>query len=301
MRAYAIALLAAFVWSAAASPADATSPLAPTRARQVRIDNSKVRITWTDGSSDEGGFEVLRRRVVDPDFEVRGTVAANVVEFTDDDTPKDAVYIFRVRAFKNDEDSELSNECYVNRPPPALPVYFNARLIAHHVVRVGWSDMSNGERGFEIQRKDIGKPFQTVHVAASNEEIWEDYTLHPATNYTYRMRALGKPGVCWADSKYTKERFVTTNGGTRIIQVDVRGKGKGTVVSDPPGISCGFNDDHCSAEFPFVTNVKLIAKPKLGSQFRLWEDYGPCEDDKGACEVYMNDNHLVAARFRLNP
>jgi len=300
MRAEPKAVLFAFLCVAIAAPARAAVPAEPTTVRKSRISDTQVVVTWRDKSVNEDGFEILRRAIDEPEFEVRGTVNANVTTFTDNDTPKGTIFIFRVRSFNEDGNSDLSNECYVNRPSPPVPNYFNARLIALTVVRVGWLDRANGERGFEIQRAPLNGKFKTIAIVEPNTETWDDTGLDPTFTYTYRMRTLGRPGICWGNSKYTVERTVTTKGSVRILQVELRGRGDGTVTSDPPGISCGPDDDHCAAEFNLETNVTLEADPAHNSHFTGWEDIPRCDDTLGPCEVYMSKDKIIGAEFKRN-
>lgn len=301
MRAFAIAVLSVVLCAAAAGPALAAAPVAPDTVRKARISSTQVRITWADRSDDEDGFEILRRTIPDENFEIRGSVGPNVTEFVDDDTPRDTIFIYQVRSFRGESNSDLSNQCYVNRPGPPMPLSFTVRLIALHVVRVSWSDRSSGERGFEIQRAPFGTTrFKTVARVAANTETYDDYTLEPANTYTYRMRALGRPSICWGDSGFTPSRTVTTKGGVRILELELKGHGKGKVTSNPAGISCGPGDDHCTAEFPLSIDVILSAKPNASSHFAKWTNYLRCEDIKGPCKVYMNEDRQLGAWFRLN-
>ena len=158
MKARAIALLAAFVCVASAVPASAEVPDRPTGVRRDRISPTQVRITWEDRSSNEEGFEILRRNPANPDFVSRGTVGAGVTEFVDE-AETGTVFIYRVRAFNDDGSSAFGNDCFVGKNPPAVPINFKVRLIALTVVRVSWSDRSNGEQGFLIQRAAEGKGF----------------------------------------------------------------------------------------------------------------------------------------------
>lgn len=298
MKASVVAVLTLSLLAAGASVSPAAEPAKPTSVRQVRLDPEHVLLTWKDKSNNEDGFEILRRTVVDPNFESRGTVGPGVTQFLDE-VPRGTVYIYEVVAFNEDGESDSSNQCYVNRNPPPVPSYFNARLIALYLVRVSWSDRANGEDGFEIQRADFGKRFKTIARVDRNTETYDDATLKPANSYTYRMRTLGKPAICWKNSKYTVERSVTTKGGVRLLQVELRGRGQGTVVSSPPGISCGPKDDHCSAEFPLAVNVTLTAKPANSkSYFGAWADYKPCEKIKGPCTVYTDESRVIGAAFR---
>jgi hypothetical protein len=297
MKVHAIAVLSAVLCAALAVPAHAAAPAAPENVRKKRLNDEQVRITWLDSSSNEDGFEILRRPVTDPDFESRGTVGAGLTEFVDD-APRGTLFVYRVIAFNEDGDSKLSNECFVNRNPPPVPTYFNARLIALTIVRVRWQDRSNGERGFEIQRADLGKKFKTIARVPANTEVYDDETLDPANSYTYRMRALGRNGICIDDSKFSPERSVTTKGGVKLLEVELRGKGKGTVTSKPDGISCGPKDDHCVAEFPIATNVRLTAKPTAASAFSAWVDILKCENTKGDCTFNMGKDRVIGASFK---
>jgi hypothetical protein len=73
--------------------------------------------------------------------------------------------------------------------------------------------------------------------------------------------------------------------------------GPGTVVSTPPGISCGRDDDKCSAEFPAGTSVTLTPTPASGGAFGLWT--GPCAvAAQGACTQLVDGDVEVMAAFR---
>ena len=300
MKVPAIGVLSALLCAAAAVPARAAVPEAPDQVRKEKITDNDVLITWRDNSFDEQGFEILRRVVTDPvdAWESRGTVGVDVQEFLDT-APKGTLFIYRVRAFNADCPSSLSNECYVTRTPPPKPLSFFVRLIALYTVDVTWSDRSAGERGFEIQRALVGRSFKTIARVPANTEYYRDQTDRPATDYVYRMRATGRSGICQDDSAFTPLRAVTTLGAKRILSVELRGRGKGTVTSVPAGISCGPKDDHCTAEFPITSNVVLVAKPTPKSRFAGWADYQKCEGQAGPCSVYMGDNKTIAAPFRV--
>jgi hypothetical protein len=302
MRARTIALLSMLACLAAATVADATVPFAPDRVRRERVDSTHVRITWLDVSNNEDGFEILRRAAFqsEDNFQLRGTVGAGVTEFVDDDVVG-TTWVYRVRAFNEDGDSDFSNECYVNRARAAQPLYFHVRKIGLTVARVRWHDRSAGERGFELQRADFGKEnWKTIAVTEPNAEVYEDYTLSPAASFTYRLRALGRPAICWDNSKWTPERSLTTKGGVRILEIDLRGRGKGLVKSDPERIRCGMKDDHCAAEFPLASEVYLTADPGTYSRFAGWQDYGRCEGLEDTCRVTMEDNVIIGAPFKKN-
>ena len=297
-KSYRIALLSVLFFAAAVIPAQAAVPQAPAGLRKARINSEQVRVRWRDRSDNETGFRIERRPITENAFESRGTVPAGGTEFIDA-AAKGTVYIYRVVAFNGDGDSRSSNDCYVNRNPALVPVYFNVRLIALTVARVSWSDRTNGETGYEIQRAEPGKPFKTIIIVPANTEVYDDYSLSPANTYIYRVRTIGRPAICWDNSGYSVERALTTKGGVRLLSVDVRGTGKGMVTSTPAGISCGSKDDHCIAEFPLATDVTLVATPNLQSRFRGWVGIYKCEGLTAPCTFSMGQDREVGAAFRL--
>src|SRR5207253_3830846 len=84
MRALFTAVVSTVLCVGMAAPAPADTLLAPSAVRKERLNSTQVRITWKDGTIDEGGFQILRRPVTEPLFETRATVGPNVTEYVDD-------------------------------------------------------------------------------------------------------------------------------------------------------------------------------------------------------------------------
>jgi hypothetical protein len=93
-------------------------------------------------------------------------------------------------------------------------------------------------------------------------------------------------------SKSVKAAFGRTTARLRLAV-----GGPGTVVSTPQGISCGKDDDKCSAEFPAGTSVTLTPTPASGGVFGLWT--GPCAGAaQGPCTLVVDSDVEVMAAFR---
>jgi hypothetical protein len=79
-------------------------------------------------------------------------------------------------------------------------------------------------------------------------------------------------------------------------------EGRGTIVSDPPGILCG---SACSAEFLAGTRVTLDALTENGSEsmFMLWTPESGCSTDRRCQLGELNQSREVFAFFRtpFNP
>ena len=89
---------------------------------------------------------------------------------------------------------------------PADPTGLSATLPGTGAVQVAWTDASNNEDNFEIERKGVVGPFVRIQVATLNAVQYQDFSVQPSTTYTYRVRAVNGDGA----SGYTGESTVTT-------------------------------------------------------------------------------------------
>jgi hypothetical protein len=74
------------------------------------------------------------------------------------------------------------------------------------------------------------------------------------------------------------------------LEVTTEGEGLGEVECD-----VGSGPETCEAEYPFDTEVTLLAEPEEGSEFVEWE--GDCSG--ATCELTMDEEHTVTAVFDL--
>lgn len=77
------------------------------------------------------------------------------------------------------------------------------------------------------------------------------------------------------------------------LSVVVTGSGRGTVTSQPAGISCRADGGTCTAQFPEGTQVTLTGAPDAGSVFVEWSN--ACAG--GTCTVTMDGARTVGASF----
>ena len=91
--------------------------------------------------------------------------------------------------------------------PPVAPSSPSASSSSLTEVNLSWTDNSNNESGFRIERK-IGAAgtYSLIHTAAANETSYDDGGLTEATTYYYRIAAYNAQG----DSMYSSEVNATT-------------------------------------------------------------------------------------------
>ncbi len=125
------------------------------------------------------------------------------------------------------------------------------------------------------------------------------------------LRALPAPGSAFSgwtgacvssgsSPQCTIPMSAASTVGATFVQLTVRlsvqlaGRGRGTVVSDPAGIDCG---ETCAASFPAASNVALRAVPAVGSAFAGWTGACATAATSPECSVTMTDASTVAASF----
>lgn len=75
-----------------------TPPFAPTGADAAPLSAGRVRVTWTDVSKVETGYEVMRALASNQLFERVAVVGPNVTQFLDSTAGQETVYLYRVAA-----------------------------------------------------------------------------------------------------------------------------------------------------------------------------------------------------------
>jgi len=78
---------------------------------------------------------------------------------------------------------------------PAAPTGLSAAARSVSEVVLDWTDRSNNETGFRIERKGLGGAFQEVGSVGAGVTTFVAGGLAPATFYTFRVRATGAGGA----------------------------------------------------------------------------------------------------------
>ena len=106
--------------------------------------------------------------------------------------------------------------------PPAVPSSLIAAAVTSGQIDLTWSDNSNNENGFAIERKTgVGGTYAEVATVGANVTGYQDTGLAPLTTYFYRVLAFNSGG----DSSYSNEDSATTldggGGGTLFVDAIV--------------------------------------------------------------------------------
>src|SRR5690606_4407392 len=155
--------------------------------------NRRALVSWTDASDNETGFEIERS----PSFS-GGTVqvAANVSGYIDQCGP--GTFSYRVRAVNASGAAAYSAWASVTvaEVAPAAPSGLSAAANGNSVVTLTWSDNSNNESGFRIERQTQqgGGSWGSVTVLTAPADA-ESYDDEPGSGtHRYRVAATNFAG-----------------------------------------------------------------------------------------------------------
>lgn len=188
------------------SPMDCTvPPAAPTNLIATTAPGLAIDLTWTDNSSVEDGYTVLRwfddcggyyyyycNRYYAPIADL----APNVTSYRDEGLGRAVAHSYVVVARKDGGTSDQSNEANAwSNLPSAAPSNVTATAVSRTQIDVAWSDNSTEEDSFVIARCTgtpaacEGVSFTSSFWVGANITSFSDTTAQPNTTYTYQVFA----------------------------------------------------------------------------------------------------------------
>ena len=193
-------------------------PNTPTDLTSWRGAERQVHLSWTDNANNEDGFTVQRRKYDSATgwpatwTTVAQWLGMNVTVWTDTSITEDGQYQYRVRAFNAIGPGSWARPTRIivcsTRPP--TPTDFAAQLVDDNIARLTWTDNSDINKGFTLQRRQwdtaTGWPahWTTRRWLGANVETYDD-TLTEDGIYQYRVRAFNSIGP----SNWTRPRYLT--------------------------------------------------------------------------------------------
>jgi hypothetical protein len=180
----------------------APPPAAPSNLKATPISSAHINLTWTDNSSDETGFKIEMKPADSGSFTPIATVGANVTSYASTGLLTTTEYVYRVRAYSAGGNSAYSNEASATTLPniPAAPTNLTATTVSQNQINLTWTDNSNDETGFRIERKSISAvAYAPVTTVGRNVTNFANTELSPNTTYLYRVQAFNLGG----DSDYS--------------------------------------------------------------------------------------------------
>lgn len=192
-------LVASFLFTNVAYAAPLT---APSNLGVTPLSSSELDLAWVDNSSQEAGFEV-ERSADGTNYSYYDEVGSNVEAYSDTGLTEDTTYHYRVRAYKNKKNGRqyggysnaASGTTFVS--VPAAPSNLVATLFTASStpwIEMSWTDNSDNETYFDIERSTDGVNFSVYGTNSSNNINFYDWNVTASTTYYYRVNARNSGG-----------------------------------------------------------------------------------------------------------
>jgi uncharacterized protein YjdB len=151
----------------------------------AEVQGTQIDLSWTDNSDNEEGFIVERKE--NGAWKTITTLAPNVTSYSDSNIPVLYEYAYRVRSTIATAISVASNEVALSvllAEPSDLSAVAQGTQID-----LLWTDNSDNEDGFLVEREDAGV-WTSVATLAANTMVYSDVDIPVLYNYTYRVFAM---------------------------------------------------------------------------------------------------------------
>ena len=197
-------------YSNTASATTITLPAAPSALSATAASSTQINLAWTDNSNNEDGFRIERCQGAGcSNFTEIATVGANVVSYQNTGLTAGTTYQYRVRAYNGGGNSAYSNTASATTITlPAAPSALSATAASSTQINLAWTDNSNNEDGFRIERcQNAGcSTFTEIATVGTNVVSYQNTGLTTGTTYQYRVRAYNGGG----NSAYSNTASATT-------------------------------------------------------------------------------------------
>jgi Domain of Unknown Function (DUF1080) len=187
---------------------DSTGSTSPTTTTNTSGNTASLRLTWTDTSDNEDGFKI--ERLVGGLVAATLTTAANATSYIDSALIAGTVYCYQVEAFNSVGDSNPSNQSCATAQDPIVSAGTSSNGNGDSTgstspttttntpgntasLRLTWTDTSDNEDGFKIERL-VGGLVAATLTAAANATSYIDSALVAGTVYCYRVEAFNSVG-----------------------------------------------------------------------------------------------------------
>jgi uncharacterized delta-60 repeat protein len=176
------------------TPTPCQTPAAPTNTTATAVSCSAIAISWTDNANNETGFRI-QRSSNGVTFGLLADVGANVTTYSDNGLTPGTTYYYRVGAFNSCGHSNNLTAASATTPSGiTAPTNLGATALSSSEIALAWTDNSNNETGFRIQRSSNGVTFGLLADVGANVTTYTDTGLTPRTTYYYRVGAFNSCG-----------------------------------------------------------------------------------------------------------
>ena len=220
----------------------------PTTLTAVSNEPVKITLGWNDNSDNEDGFKV-ERKSGSSNWSQIALLQQNVTAYEDSDVSGGGTYTYRVYAFNALSQSDYSNEASATAMVSSVAIPTNLIATSNILgsVDLSWTDNSDNEENFIIERKTDQTDWTEIILLTQNSIAYTDIEVEQGTFYSYRIKAVNAV----SQSGYSNIATVTV-GILPILPPDNL-----MVVSNSPGTADLAWTDNSDNETNFRVERKL--------------------------------------------
>jgi titin len=189
------------------TPPCGTPPNAPSNLTLNVISSTQINLSWNDNSDNETGFKIQRKIEGGSYLEI-ATLGANITSYNDTSLSPNTKYYYKVIAYNSFGQSSSNEASATTLPlgnPPNSPSNLNANILSCNQVQLNWTDNSDNEDGFKIERKEGSGAYIVLVTVGSDTTTYLDETVSENKIYTYKVIAFNDYG-----ENSSNEKIVTT-------------------------------------------------------------------------------------------
>jgi len=215
-----------------------------------------VQLTWTVKSTIDQNFTIERSTGPEGSAgpvgwtDLATTADAATLIYTDA-APPAGIYYYQLKIPQTTGATIFSNTAIADVHPasfyvPVAPSYLEAQAVGSSQIYLSWTDNSNSESGFTVERLDSGtNTWNAIATLQPNVTNFSDTSLAVSTAYSYRVKATASP----ADSAYSNTASATTlaasfNGTLSISPASLSATAVSTTEIDLKWIDDSINEDN---------------------------------------------------------
>ncbi|MBI4834330.1 MAG: fibronectin type III domain-containing protein [Planctomycetes bacterium] len=191
---------------------------APTALTASTISATQINLSWNDNSKNETGYKIERKIGTGGIYALITTTMASVISYSNTALVDGTVYYYKIKATNANGDSSYSGEANT-ATILAQPTGLTAVAVSATQINLGWSDNSNSELNYKIERKTgAGGTYGEIASVGADITSYPDSGLTEGTLYFYRVKTSNALG----DSAYSGEvSALSTMGPPSLLQATV--------------------------------------------------------------------------------
>lgn len=183
-------------WAMATIAPPPTTPEAPGELHVTQITSTGLTLTWTDQSTNELGFKILRG-ITDTNLTEIGEVGEDQTQYQNSNLQPNTTYYFQVVAYNLQGESPSEIISWTTLTDSTVPVPPSDLRIAETTttsIRVVWNDNSTNEDGFILFRGTSKTELEPLARVEADIITYTDELVESDITYYYQVIALNSVG-----------------------------------------------------------------------------------------------------------